>query len=135
MRLHVHEYGDPSASPVVCLHGVTGHGERYRRLAEERLAERRVVAFDLRGHGRSGIEPPWDLDTHVADVIETCEALGAERADWIGFSFGGRVSGAGALGRRGLGARLVLLDPALRLPVEVCLEQAVEERGELFFAT
>jgi len=135
MRLHVHEYGDPAGSPVVCLHGVTGHGERYRRLAEERLPERRVLSLDLRGHGRSGIEPPWDLDTHVADVIETCEALGVAQADRIGFSFGGRISAALAPARPELVDRLVLLDPALHLPVADCLEQAVEEREELSFAT
>ena len=60
MRLHLHEWGDPGAPVVLCLHGVTGHGLRFRRLAEERLATRyRVLAPDLRGHGRSGWEPPW----------------------------------------------------------------------------
>ena len=51
----MHEWGDPAAPAVVCVHGVTGHGERFKRLAEERWASRfRVVAPDLRGHGRSG---------------------------------------------------------------------------------
>ena len=55
MKLYVHEWGDPGAPPVLCLHGVTSHGERYRRLAELRWSDHfRVVAFDLRGHGRSG---------------------------------------------------------------------------------
>ena len=30
VRLHTHEWGDPGAPPLVCLHGVTGHGERFR---------------------------------------------------------------------------------------------------------
>ena len=38
MELNLHEWGDPSAPPVVCLHGVNAHGRRFRRLAEERLA-------------------------------------------------------------------------------------------------
>ena len=63
MRLNTHEWGDPSAPPVVCLHGVTGHGLRFRRLAEERLADRfHVVAADLRGHGHSTWDEPWDID-------------------------------------------------------------------------
>ena len=62
MELNLHEWGDPSAPPVVCLHGVNAHGRRFRRLAEERLAGRfRVLAPDLRGHGNSGWEPPWTL--------------------------------------------------------------------------
>ena len=31
MRLHVHEWGDPDAPTVVCVHGVSAHGRRYRQ--------------------------------------------------------------------------------------------------------
>jgi lipase len=58
MLLYVYEWGDPRGEPLVCLHGVTGYAGVYERLAEERWSERRVLAFDLRGHGRSGWEPP-----------------------------------------------------------------------------
>ena len=34
MRLHAHEWGDANAPLLVCLHGVTSHGGRFRRLAE-----------------------------------------------------------------------------------------------------
>ncbi len=80
MRLHVHEWGEPDAPPLICLHGVTGHGERFKRLAEERWAARfHVIAPDLRGHGRSGYEPPWTFATHVADLVETIDALGIDQ--------------------------------------------------------
>ncbi len=135
MRLHAYEYGDPEGAPVICLHGVTGHGQRFRKLGEERLAHRRVIALDLRGHGRSGQEPPWDVDAHVADVLETASALGVERADWVGFSYGGRVAASVAARSPERVERLVLLDPALHLEPSDCLEQALEERGDLSFET
>ena len=70
MRLHLHEWGDADAPAVVCLHGVTAHGRRFRKLAEERLAARfRVLAPDLRGHGLSDYEPPWSFPTHLDDVL------------------------------------------------------------------
>jgi lipase len=134
MRLHVHDYGDPAGSPLVCVHGVTGHGERFRRLADERLEERRVIAPDLRAHGRSGSEPPWSLDTHVGDLLETMRTLGVEEADWLGFSYGGRVAAALAAREPARVGRLVLLDPALHVSPETCLEQAREERDDLSFA-
>src|ERR671929_544430 len=91
MLLHLHEWGEPAAPPLVCLHGITAHGRRFRRLAEERLARRfRVLAPDLRGHGFSDWEPPWTIAAHAADVLETVEAAGVERAAWVGHSFGGR---------------------------------------------
>ncbi len=84
MLLHVHEWGDPAAPPLVCLHGVTAHGRRFRRLAEERLARRfHVLAPDLRGHGRSGWEPPWNIATHAGDLLET---VAVERASWLGMT-------------------------------------------------
>lgn len=114
MRLHVYEWGDAAAPPVVCLHGVTGHGERFRRLAEERWTGYRVVAPDLRGHGRSGWEPPWSLPTQVADLLETADALGIERADWIGHSWGGRIVLELAAAHPERIRRAVLLDPAIQ---------------------
>jgi lipase len=54
--LQLHEWGDASAPPVVCVHGINAHGRRFRRLAEERLASGfRVLAPDLRG-GRLVLE-------------------------------------------------------------------------------
>ena len=51
-----------------------------------------MIAPDLRGHGRSGWEPPWNHPTYVADLVETADALGIGEADWVGHSFGGRLS-------------------------------------------
>ena len=65
-----YEWGDENLPLLVCLHGVTSHGRHFRPLAE-RLAERfHVVALDLRGHGDSIWEPPWNLEQHVADVLD-----------------------------------------------------------------
>jgi len=114
VRLHVHEWGDGAAPPVVCLHGVTGHGERFRRLAEERWTGFHVVAPDLRGHGRSDWEPPWTLPTHLADLLETASALGIGRADWVGHSWGGRLVLELAAAHPERIRRAVLLDPAIQ---------------------
>lgn len=124
MPLHSFEYGTPDGAPLVCLHGVTGHGERFRRLGEGPLASRRVIAPDLRGHGRSPPEPPWSTEAHVGDALQLLDGRGLDRADWLGFSFGGRVAAALAAAAPERVSRLALLDPALQLPVEFCLEQA-----------
>lgn len=116
MKLHVHEWGDADAPPLVCLHGVTGHGERFRQLAEERWATTfRVIAPDLRGHGQSGWEPPWTFATHVADIVETVDALGIAQPDWVGHSFGGRLLLELAAAHPDRVRRAVLLDPAIDL--------------------
>lgn len=132
MRLHVHEWGDPAAPQVVCLHGLTGHGRRFRLLAEARLARRfHVVAPDFRGHGHSGWEGPWTLESHLADVLDTV----TEPAAWMGHSFGGRLTMEAAAARPDLVERAVLLDPAIWLPREVADQYAREERQEKVYDT
>ena len=131
MRLHVHEWGEPGAPVVVCLHGVTGHGRRFRKLAEERLTGHRVLAPDLRGHGRSGWDEPWTLAAHVADLLETF----TERAVWVGHSFGGRLVLELIARRPDLAEGAVLLDPAIHVPPEFAEQHAAQERGEKVYGS
>ena len=133
MLLHVDEWGEPGAPPVLCLHGVMGHGARFRRLAEERLRRVRVLAPDLRGHGRSSWEPPWTIARHVEDLRETLEAAGVERATVIGHSFGGRLTLE--LTAAGVAERSVLLDPAVWVPPAIALERAEQQRPDRSFTT
>ena len=133
MRLHVREWGDPSAPAVVCLHGVQAYGGRFRRLAEERLAARyHVVAPDLRGHGASTREEPWTLETHIADLLETW----GRPAAWLGHSFGGRLVAELIAAHPELVRRAVLLDPALTVPPDYAAFLAEQElTQDLSFAT
>ena len=122
MKLHIREWGDPDAPPVICLHGATAHGGQFARLAEERLAERfHVIAPDLRGYGRSAHEPPWTLEEYVDDVL----ALAPESALWIGMSFGGRLLLELAAREPQRIERAVLLEPVLQLPAHVGDDMAV----------
>jgi lipase len=132
MRLHLHEWGEPAAPAVVCLHGITAHGLRWRRLAEERLAGRfRVLAPDLRGHGRSEREPPWTFGTFVDDVLETIDAAGVRSAAWVGHSFGARLILETAATAPERVERVALLDPAFDVLPHVALNRA-ETAGESF---
>ena len=122
MNLHVHDWGDPDAPAVVCLHGVTHDGAQFAGLAE-RLTGFRVLAPDLRGHGRSGWEPPWDLATLLDDVLETVDVASAS---WVGHSLGGRLVLELLAREPECVDRAVLLDPAIRLRPDIALELADE---------
>jgi lipase len=136
VKLFVHSWGDPEAPPLVCVHGVTGHGRRFERLAEARWARsRHVLAPDLRGHGRSGYEPPWDFGTHVADLVETVDELGIAQTDWVGHSFGGRLVLELAARHPERVRRAVLLDPAIQLLPHVAEFVAEAEAGEPLYAS
>jgi lipase len=127
-------WGDQEGEPVVCLHGVTGHGRRFADLAG-RLPGRRVVGVDLRGHGDSTYLPPWGVEQHVADLVDTAQALGIEHGAWVGHSFGGRLVAELAHRHPGLVERAVLLDPALHVDPEVALERAEALRVDVSFGS
>jgi lipase len=131
--MHLYEWGDPDAPTIVCLHGITAQGERFRRLAEERLAQRwHVVAPDLRGHGRSGYEPPWDLEQHLEDLLETAPA---DARLWVGHSFGGRLVLELAARHPERVDRAVLLDPAIWVPPPYALARAELQRHDRSWAS
>lgn len=135
MELHLHEWGDRAASPVVCLHGVNAHGRRFRKLAEERLGSFRVLAPDLRGHGFSDWDPPWTIATYAHDVLETLDAAGVQRAAFVGHSFGGRLTVEIAALDPERVERAALLDPALQILPHVGFDFAERERIERVYAS
>ena len=128
MTLAVHELGAGDA--LVCLHGVTSHGRHFGRLAER--LERRVLAPDLRGHGDSTWEPPWDIERHVLDLLE---ALPERPLPWLGHSFGAKLAHEVALRAPGRVERLVLLDPATHVPPHAALYAAENARRERVYGS
>jgi pimeloyl-ACP methyl ester carboxylesterase len=120
VTLHVRELGSGERT-AVCLHGVGRTGELFARLAGE-LQDWRLVAYDLRGHGLSLAEPPWRIETHLADVLETLGEL--RPAAWIGHSFGGRLVVELANRDPRLIPRAALLDPAIRMRPDIALAEA-----------
>ena len=127
--LNLHHYGAPDGAPTLAVHGVTAHGERYRRLAQEAFPERRWLAVDLRGHGRSTWDGPWTVEQHVADLLETLDAEGVERVEVVGHSYGGMIGLHLLATAPERVARLALLDPAIELPGE-WLPQLADEMIE-----
>lgn len=127
--LTVHTFGPDDGTPVLALHGVTGHGRRWEVLSRE-LPGCRIHAVDLRGHGSSPWEPPWDIEQHVDDVLATLDALGLDRVTVLGHSYGGAIAVHLATEAPDRVERLALLDPALGLDPAQMLERAESTRAD-----
>ncbi len=82
-----------AGAPLLLLHGGFGTLEMFGPVLE-RLAERRqVIAVDLYGHGRTALtDRPIDPVAMGDDMAAVVRALGFERVDAMGFSFGGMVA-------------------------------------------
>lgn len=83
----------------------------------ERLADRfRVIRYDARGHGRSGVSPvPFGLDDLGRDALAVMDGCGVERAHVVGISLGGLVALWLAIHHPGRVARLVAVATAARI--------------------
>jgi lipase len=127
VALHLHAWGPADAPPVLVVHGVRNTGARYRRLAEEGLPDRRVLAPDLRGHGRSTWEPPWDVDRHVADLLDLMHGQELGGVPVVAHSFGGLLALRLAAAAPDLVSQVILLDPAVALTASLCEESALAD--------
>ena len=80
--------------PVVLVHGLGDDHRAWRRVVAPLMLTRRVVLYDLRGHGGSplGDDANGSLTQLGADLIEVLDDAGLERATVAGFSLGGTIA-------------------------------------------
>jgi 3-oxoadipate enol-lactonase len=92
-RLH-HRVDGPPEAPAVVLSGSLGTDLSVWEPQAGGLAERfRVLRYDLRGHGESGVPPgPYAMSDLGEDLLALMDELGIERASLCGLSIGGMVS-------------------------------------------
>lgn len=120
---------------MVCLHRARAHARRFERLGRMLIGHRRVIAYDLRGHGRSPWSGPHTLAQHTADLEEVLEAAHLGQTALIGDGFGCRIALEYAAGHGGRVTALGLLEPPLRPQPERMLALAEMEREGHVFAS
>lgn len=123
MTLHVHEFGPVDGPGVLALHGLSSHGARFADLAR-RLGRHRIIAPDLRGHGRSPVLPPWHLERHVDDLVEVLDRYVPGAVPVVGHSLGGVLALRLAHAAPDRVSRLALLDPGTGMRPEKALANA-----------
>jgi pimeloyl-ACP methyl ester carboxylesterase len=88
VRIHVVEWGDPEAPPVLCCHGFWDHARSFASLAPLLTSRFRVVAMDARGHGDSEWAGAYTWQASVHAVVDVIRQLAAP-VHLIGHSMGG----------------------------------------------
>jgi pimeloyl-ACP methyl ester carboxylesterase len=107
IELHYVERG--SGRPLLLVPGIPAIASDWAPLAERLARSRRVIAYDNRGSGASGVTPaPYSCAQLAADAVALLDALEIERADVFGMSLGGMIAQELALGWPDRVGRLVL---------------------------
>jgi 3-oxoadipate enol-lactonase len=91
-RLHYRLDG-PEAAPTLLLSNSLGTTlDMWRPQLAAFAADFRVLRYDSRGHGRSGVTPgPYSVDRLGRDALALLDALNVERTHVCGLSLGGMV--------------------------------------------
>ncbi len=92
-RLHTEVFGPAGGSPIVLAHGITCSLRVWHEQINDLSRDFRVIAYDHRGHGRSGVPAGKDYSLdHLAadlDAVLAATVRPGERAVVAGHSMGG----------------------------------------------
>jgi pimeloyl-ACP methyl ester carboxylesterase len=89
-QLHYEDYG--KGAPVLLVHGLGSSTRDWEYQIPELAAHYRVIAIDIRGHGRS--DKPrerYSIAGFAEDVRALIEHLGLDRVHLVGISMGGMI--------------------------------------------
>ncbi|MGA8262529.1 MAG: alpha/beta fold hydrolase [Arenicellales bacterium] len=112
-ELFFQDYPGPSdAVPLVVLHGLFGSSTNWRGVGRRLAAGRRVIAMDMRNHGRSFNDEAMSYPLMARDVLDTLDGQGIGRADLLGHSMGGKAAMVCALEHPERVGRLIVVDIA-----------------------
>lgn len=93
VRIHYTDQG--AGEPIVLLHGLGGSLETWNEtgILQNLARDHRVIAFDIRGHGKSDKPHDPKLYGHEMgrDVVRLLDHLGIRRAHVAGYSLGGMI--------------------------------------------
>jgi pimeloyl-ACP methyl ester carboxylesterase len=79
--------------PVLLLHGLGSSTRDWENQIHELARTHRVIACDMRGHGRSEKPPgPYSVRQFAADAVRLLETLDAAPAHVVGLSMGGMIA-------------------------------------------
>src|SRR5688572_27669597 len=91
VRWHLAEAGDPSAPPVVLVHGWPQHWYAWRKVIPALAEDHHVLAPDLPGFGWSDAPRDWSYAKHelAAALVDLLDALELPSTKLVGHDWGG----------------------------------------------
>ncbi len=110
VRIFYRLFGQPGATPVLIVHGLSFFSFDWIAPAARLATDRQVAALDMRGFGDSDWPGDYSLAAHAADIVAVLDHLGWRKAILIGHSMGGRHSAVAAARHPERFAALVLVD-------------------------
>lgn len=107
---------DAPGRPLLLVHATGFHARVWNQVIERLTQRRRIIAVDMRGHGRSDRNPPFGWVSFGQDVIDLVDHLELTDVIAAGHSMGGHCVVQAAAARPERFHRLLLVDPVILDP-------------------
>jgi pimeloyl-ACP methyl ester carboxylesterase len=94
LRLHYVDWGNPTAPPLILVHGGRDHCRNWDWVAQELRRDDHIIAPDLRGHGDSAYSPSGDysMSAFVYDLAQLIHQKGFPTVRIVAHSLGGSIA-------------------------------------------
>ena len=128
-RLHYEVSGNPRGAVLVLANSLGSNLHMWDKVLPAFESRYRVLRFDMRGHGESGVSPqPFTIEQLGRDVLQLLDEVKVDRASVCGLSLGGVVAlwiGIHAPGRL---QRLIFANTAARIGTRRCGSNGSRQR-------
>ena len=94
LRLHYVDWGNPTAPPLILLHGGRDHCRNWDWVAKELRSDYHIIAPDLRGHGDSQWSPDgnYSMAAYVYDLAQLIHQQQLAPVTIVAHSLGGNIA-------------------------------------------
>ena len=122
--------GEPGAPTALLVHATGFHARVWDRVVHSLPSDWRVLAPEVRGHGRSSKDGPFELWTDYGDdLVEFVDEVALAGAIGVGHSMGGTLLCQVAAARPSAFSRLVLVDPGVNAPEYYAADRFPDLKG------
>ncbi len=128
IRIHYWCTGGTGKPVMIMAHGITDYGLVFASLAGELEDDYNIIMYDARGHGFSTKpEGPYDLATHVEDLMGLIKVLDIKNPILMSHSMGGGIVSLFGATYPDIPQAIILEDPALAGEIDYLTEAVLPE--------
>ncbi len=110
--IHYRDQGNKDGPAILLIHGSNSMLQTWEPLVKLLGDKYHLISLDLYGHGLTGPNPvgAYDAESNIAEAVKVLDAVGVDKAYWVGNSMGGWLTWRAGLSVPERVSGLVLID-------------------------
>lgn len=111
-KIHYRDQGNKNGPAILLIHGSNSMLQTWEPLVALLGDKYHLISLDLYGHGLTGPNPAgaYDAESNIAEAVKVLDAVGVDKAYWVGNSMGGWLTWRAGLSVPERVSGLILID-------------------------